>query len=83
MDGHVSHHDLVEALWVWDPIGIAEHRTEVASEYDALAAKMMARIDSGATADDVAILGRRFVSDLGILGTGVLDFERWLRASMR
>jgi hypothetical protein len=75
----MSRKAMVDALWDWDPVGIAQFRNEAGSEYDSLARKMLASLRDGATIDDLTAIARSFVTDLGIAPTGIDMFAKSLR----
>jgi hypothetical protein len=72
---------VLKALWEWDPIGVAAHRTEASSEYDDLARRIVVGVDQGSSYGELETIVRRYVEDLGVRPIGRQDqFLRWLKA---
>jgi hypothetical protein len=72
---------VLQALWAWDPIGIAAHREEVGSEYDKLASQILIGVGRGAPYAELAITVCRYVDDLGVQAPGQDRFLNWLRSA--
>lgn len=75
----VSRAALIQAIWNWDPIGVAEHRPDVEGEYDDLASSILTALDAGRSLPDVADIIYRYIADLDVQPAGLDQFLVWLR----
>lgn len=73
-------HQIVEAFWRWDPIGVAADREIAYSEYDAIAARVSGAVRQGRDAEEVEAIARTFVVDEVQVGAvGIDDFMAEIR----